>query len=151
MKIFVETSVIVSPLVKDEFADTTLKFFECALMMGAKLLINGIVLSELYTWVFLSRNPKQSEKELKEFLNINQIKIIMEMNEKIFKRAGELHAKYRKRGGKRERILADFLIGAHAEEISDILVTWNPSDFSQLRIKIMTPEDFIHRFSSEII
>ena len=132
MKIFVETSVIVSPLVKDEFAYTTLKFFECALMMGAKLLINGIVLSELYTWVFLSRNSKQSEKELKEFLNINQIKIIMEMNEKIFKRAGELHAKYRKRSGKRERILADFLIGAHAEEISEILVTWNPSDFSQL-------------------
>jgi len=75
-------------------------------MMGAKLLTNGIVLSELYTWVFLSRNPKQSEKELKEFLNINQIKIIMEMNEKIFKRAGELHL--RKRSGKRERILADF-------------------------------------------
>jgi predicted nucleic acid-binding protein len=37
--------------------------------------------------------------------------------------AGEIQAAYRRAGGKRDRMLADFLIGAHAVEQADQLAT----------------------------
>ena len=38
-------------------------------------------------------------------------------------KAGEAFRAYRVRGGRRERVIADFLIGAHAEGCSDRLLT----------------------------
>lgn len=40
--------------------------------------------------------------------------------------AGQAHAGYRRRGGQREAILADFLIGAHAATESLALITRDP-------------------------
>ena len=52
--------------------------------------------------------------------------------------AGHAHAAYRRRGGPRERVLADFLIGAQAANRGAILVTRNPkryrSAFPDLRL-----------------
>ncbi len=44
-------------------------------------------------------------------------------------RAARAHASYRARGGKRERVLGDFWIGAHAETRGWRLLTRNPADF----------------------
>ena len=38
-------------------------------------------------------------------------------------RAGHMQRRFRDRGGRRERVVADFLIGAHALLQSDALVT----------------------------
>ncbi len=37
-----------------------------------------------------------------------------------------------------KRILPDFIIGAHAEQYGDALVTWNPSDYDITR-GVVTP------------
>ncbi len=37
--------------------------------------------------------------------------------------AGDMHSKYRARGGKRTRILSDFVVGAHAMNQCDALLT----------------------------
>ena len=52
--------------------------------------------------------------------------------------AGDLFKEYRSRGGKRDRVIADFLIGAHARQFSQRLLTrdrgFYRSYFKQLRI-----------------
>ena len=44
-------------------------------------------------------------------------------------RAAQAHRSYRARGGRRERVLGDFWIGAHAEVRGWGLLTRNPDDF----------------------
>ncbi|AHE52749.1 type II toxin-antitoxin system VapC family toxin [Sphingomonas sanxanigenens] len=44
-------------------------------------------------------------------------------------RAGQAHHAYRKAGGKRDKILADFLIGAHAVDQADALITRDPRHY----------------------
>ena len=52
--------------------------------------------------------------------------------------AGMTHQKYRRRDGKSERILPDFLIGAHAQELGCPLLTRDPrryrTDFPKVRL-----------------
>ena len=101
-------------------------------------------MSELYTWVFLDADPLKSERELIDFLKTANIRIILELTKKLIIRAGELHANYIRRGGKRKRILADFLIGSYAEKYADVFVTWNPRDFN-LKIPVLSPKDVLER------
>lgn len=49
-------------------------------------------------------------------------------------RAAKAHANYRAQGGKRERILGDFWVGAHAEVKRLKLLTRNPDDFTTFSI-----------------
>jgi len=134
----IDTNVVVSPLVDDEFAEDSLLFLKMAKKNGHILLIPPIVLSELYTWVYLDPEPKKREKELNDFLAAAKINILFTFTKEIIKRAGELYAEYIIRGGERKRILPDFIIGAYAESIGDIFVTWNPCDF-KLKIPVKTP------------
>jgi predicted nucleic acid-binding protein len=54
-------------------------------------------------------------------------------------RAAQAHAIYRARGGKRERILGDFWIGAHAEVRGWKLLTRNPDDFKGFSLSLIAP------------
>jgi len=49
-------------------------------------------------------------------------------------RAAKAHALYRSRGGKRDRVLGDFWIGAHAEVRGWRLLTRNPDDFQDFAL-----------------
>jgi predicted nucleic acid-binding protein len=51
--------------------------------------------------------------------------IFVPLTEKAAIRAGEMSKRYRKNGGTRSRIIADFLIGAHALMQCDGLVTYD--------------------------
>ncbi|WDK77485.1 type II toxin-antitoxin system VapC family toxin [Xanthomonas campestris pv. campestris] len=57
-------------------------------------------------------------------------------------RAGEMQRRFRARGGKRERVVADFLIGAHAMLQCDGLITRDDSFFLDYfkGLKIIVPK-----------
>lgn len=58
---------------------------------------------------------------------------------KTAKRAGELYANnLLKNKRSLKRILPDFIIGAHSEQHSDALITWNYSDYD-INKAVMTP------------
>ncbi len=64
------------------------------------------------------------------------------------KRACEQYARYLLRNKKStvKRILPDFIVGAHAEQFADVLVTWNSSDYD-LEIDVLRPPEVIeHSF-----
>ena len=75
MRLVIDTNIVVSPLVDDEFAEDSLLFLKMAKKRGHILLIPPIVLSELYTWVYLDLEPKKREKELNDFLATAKINI----------------------------------------------------------------------------
>lgn len=57
-------------------------------------------------------------------------------------RAGQAQAEYRRAGGTREKLLADFLIGAHAEIVGAPLLTRDPRRYRRYfpDLKLITPE-----------
>ncbi len=139
MKYSLDTNVIISHFKADKFSDDTDRFFAWVRNSGHKIYVADIVYAELYTGVYLSPNPALEGKRIERFLAVNDIEV-KHISSKIAKRAGELYAKHLLKNKKKgfKRILPDFVIGAHAEQYSDIFVTWNPSDYD-INIAVKTP------------
>lgn len=101
------------------------------------LVIADVVYSELYTGIYLSDDPKSEEIRVQKFLGVNNIEVRSSKRSlHIAKRAGELYAGYLGKKGMIKRILPDFLIAAQAEAISKVFVTWNPSAYNKLKLRI---------------
>jgi predicted nucleic acid-binding protein len=138
MKYSLDTNVIISHFKGDNFSDDTYRFFAFAKHAGHEMYIADIVYAELYTGVYLSNDPANEEKRLQRFLAVNNIEVKY-TSSKIAKRSGELYAKkLLKNKRSLNRILPDFIIGAHAELYGDALVTWNPSDYDLNKV-VKTP------------
>jgi Predicted nucleic acid-binding protein, contains PIN domain len=139
MKYSLDTNIIISHFKADKFSADTDRFFAWVKNSGHKIYIAGIVYAELYTGVYLSQNPALEGKQIERFLAVNDIEV-EHISSKIAKRAGELYARHLLKNKKNDfkRILPDFVIGAHAEQYSDALVTWNPSDYD-INIAVKTP------------
>ena len=138
MKLSLDTNLIISHFKGDVFSDDTDRFFGWVRNAGHEMYIVDIVYSELYTGVYLSQDQALEERRIQQFLAVNEIEV-KHVSSKISKRAGELYANHLLKNKRPlKRILPDFIIGAHAEHHSDVLVTWNPSDYD-LNIDVMTP------------
>jgi predicted nucleic acid-binding protein len=99
------------------------------------LVICGPVYSELIA------QPGMTAAFLDDLLLKTGIDIEFDLGKQIWESAGRAYQSYARRktrsgGGKARRILADFIIGAHAYARADRLVTFDPggynSDFPQL-------------------
>ena len=68
--------------------------------------------------------------------------LLLPLSADIAFRAGQAHAAYRRAGGKREVILADFLIGAHAAALGAALLTRDRQRFASYfpDLTLITPE-----------
>lgn len=142
MKYSLDTNVIISHFKGDKFSDDTDSFLAWVKDRGHEMYISDIVYAELYTGVYLSSDPAKEEKRLQRFLAVNNIEIKYTTS-KIAKGAGQIYAKNLSKNRRSlRRILPDFVIGAHAEQYGDALVTWNPSDYD-INKKVMTPVEFM--------
>ena len=112
---FVDTNVLLDVFLPDpKWGQKSKIRLEQSFNQGS-LIINEIIYSEL--------TPQFSSKALlDDVLKTLSIRIVS-LNLKAAYHAGRIWKNYRKAGGRRNRILADFLIGAHAEIEAEQLLT----------------------------
>ena len=147
MKYLLDTNVIISHFKGDRFSDDTDSFFAWVKNAEHDMYISDIVYAELYTGIYLSDDVANEEKRLQRFLAVNNIEVKYNSS-KTAKRAGELYAKnLLKNKRSLKRILPDFIIGAHAEQHSDILITWNHSDYDINKV-VMTPVEVMEEYDN---
>jgi predicted nucleic acid-binding protein len=117
-----DTSVLVALWDSDDALNTAaLTVLDDAFARGS-LVMSGAVLAELMAF------PKRTEEFLNAFLSDTQIAVDWTTNETIWKSAGRAFRAYADRRRKQKadgprRILADFVIGAHAFENGYSLLT----------------------------
>jgi hypothetical protein len=112
---FVDTNVLLDVFLPDpKWGQKSKIRLEQAFNQGS-LILNEIIYSEL--------TPQFSSKTLlDDALKVLSIRIVS-LDLKTAYNAGRIWQDYRKAGGRRNRILADFLIGAHAAIQADQLLT----------------------------
>lgn len=131
-----DTSVLISHLRGDEFAEETDSFLRRVKEDRMQLVIPDVVYAELYTGIFLASNPSAEEAKVQSLLGINGIEVRTSRSLKTVKRAGELYSKRLREQDRVQRILPDFLIAAQAEATSEGFVTWNEEDYEDLGLRI---------------
>jgi len=112
---FVDTNVLLDVFLPDpQWGDKSKEALDQAYRDGS-LVVNEIIYAELA--------PQFPEKKLlDETLKALGIRIVLLDLESAYT-AGAKWKKHLEAGGKRDRVLADFLIGAHAEKIAERLLT----------------------------
>jgi len=150
VRIALDTNVIVSHLKDDEFAEDTRSFLKWAKATKQSLLISEVVYAELYAGIGLCGDPSLEERRVQRFLAVNHIEVRLHGSLDVAKRSGRIYANYlTETGTTRERILPDFLVGAHAEIYGEVMATWNPKDYVKyLRTPVLTPTQIIQRYLS---
>ena len=94
------------------------------------LVISGVVFAELLA------HPTMPADGLRTFLDATRIEADFELSQAMWTTAGERYARYAQRrrtstGQFPRRLLADFLIGAHALRRADQLLTLDPRRYAQ--------------------
>jgi len=79
------------------------------------LIVSEVVWAETASWY-------RSEQEAAEVLGDLRVQLVATGTSAAYA-AGAVWAAYRRRGGRRERVVADFLVGAHAAAHADRLLT----------------------------
>lgn len=119
---FVDSSVLLDVFTEDErwleWSEATLR----EALAAGPLVINAVVLAEIA--------PRFSAIEAMQAALPPRL-LIEELPAAAAFLAGHAHANYRRAGGERTQILADFLIGAHAAVTHRPLLTRDPRRVSQ--------------------
>jgi predicted nucleic acid-binding protein len=112
---FVDTNVLLDIFLPDpKWGHRSKQLLEKAYNAGS-VIINEIIYAELAPQ-FSTQSPLNDTLKT---LGIRTISI--DLDTAYY--AGKVWEKYRSAGGKRNRVLVDFLIGAHAEQKADMLLT----------------------------
>lgn len=142
-KITLDSSVIISHLSGDVHKDDVLAAVERLLQSKTELFLPLICYAEVWTGIELLREDKRRQVA-REFHNIIQASGIMIVSDNVAvaREAARAQAEYRRRGGQREVLIPDFLIGANAAHYSGKLLTTNPRDFLKYfpRLEVLTPK-----------
>jgi predicted nucleic acid-binding protein len=137
--IAVDTNIITGLWLEDDpFSDMAEEALERASKQGSLMIVAAVYAELLAT-------PGKSRVWLDGFLDDVGIKVDWVIKETIWLEAGQSYALYaerRRREGKESprRILADFLIGAHALRQADKLLTsdaWYKTNFPKLKLELI--------------
>ncbi len=132
--IFVDTNILSDFFANDpDWGLAARNALRDALMQGA-VVTNHVVLAEL----FAKREATRACASGIASIGIE----VMDLNDDTAWLAGQAHGLYRQRGGERKTILADFLIGGHAQALGAAILTRDKSRFASYfpTLNLITPE-----------
>jgi hypothetical protein len=129
MTISIDTNVIAALWKDDHSMNAVVVEMLGGLIAHEKLVVSGPVYAELMA------GPLRDEASLDLFFKDTGIDVDWEMDEEIWREAGRVYRAYvqrrqASRGGDARRILADFLIGAHAQVRGYTMLTLDTDDFA---------------------
>jgi len=129
MRTAIDCNVISAIWSSDSTAERMAEQLGRARMEGA-LLVSPFVFAELLAY------PGATEKSVRTFLEVTCVVIDIRLQERLWLEAGLRFARYARRrresfGEGPRRLLADFLVGAHALVQADRLLTLDPKVFRQ--------------------
>ena len=132
--IAVDSSVLLDVLGGDErFADASISSIGEALSIG-EVVVCDAVIAEVQTML-------ETRETAMDSLSAMGIRYL-ETSEQAAVRAGHMQRRFRDRGGRRERVVADFLIGAHALLQCGVLITRDAGFFRDYfkGLKVIIPK-----------
>lgn len=136
MTISIDTNVIAAVWNRNHEQNAVASRALGELVVREKLVVSGPVYSELMA------GPLRTEEALDMFFQDSGIQVDWVLEEEIWREAGRAYLAYVRRrdrsgGGKSRRILADFLIGAHAVVRGYSLITLDGDIFESSFPKLM--------------
>jgi predicted nucleic acid-binding protein len=152
--ITLDSSILISHLTSDVHQDVVLAAMERLDVLKAEVTLPLLCYAELWTGVELLddiEQKRQSGVALHNLLQASRILLVAD-NVTIARDAARAQADYRRRGGRREVLIPDFLIGASAAYYTGRLLTTNPRDFfrSFPTLEVLTPQILLDRYGSTI-
>ena len=101
-----------------------------------QVFISLITYAEIWVGVLSSKTPKEDELKVNKTLYELFEAKITDLNITIARTAAAAFLKYKSLKGKREFLIPDFLIGAHAQYYTNSILTTKPRDFQRYISKL---------------
>jgi predicted nucleic acid-binding protein len=149
-RLSLDSSIFISQLTGDVHADAVLAALTVLETMGAERTLPLLGYAELWTGVELlpeADRPAAAET-LDRVLRASRVLLVAD-NVAIAREAARAQAAYRQRGGRREVLIPDFVIGANATYYAGRLLTTNPRDFFKAfpTLEVLTPQAFLAQYA----
>jgi predicted nucleic acid-binding protein len=149
-RLSLDSSIFISQLTGDIHADAVLAALTLLETMGAELTLPLLCYAELWTGVELLPEAGRlaAAETLDRVLRASRVLLVAD-NVAIAREAARAQAAYRRRGGRREVLIPDFVIGANAMYYAGRLLTTNPRDFFQAfpALEVLTPQAFLAQYT----
>jgi predicted nucleic acid-binding protein len=151
-RVSLDSSILISHLSGDVHKDEVLAAVGQLDVLEADVFLSLLGYAEVWTGIELlaeAAQRQQASEALHTMLQASRILLVSD-NVAIAREAARVQAEYRRRGGRREVLIPDFLIGANATHYSGRLLTTNPRDFLRFfpNLEVLTPKVFVERYGT---